>query len=134
MENPSLRFSASRSENRSFRNAQAGRCHAENGMPHSEIHTTLLAREVLHGVGARGRSEIPIVAVNCSRLPLSSRRIREKRRKTKKSEEKQRKAKGKIPLTASTPTPLRTSQLTFSLLISDDFWVFLSFLSDRSVF
>ena len=38
----------------------------------------------------RGRSEIPIFAVNCS---LSSERIREKRRKTKKSEEKRRKAK-----------------------------------------
>ena len=52
-------------------------------------------REVLHGVGADGVVKFPIFAVKCSRLPLSSRRIREKRRKKKprKSEETRRKRK-----------------------------------------
>ena len=42
----------------------------------------------------RGRREIPHFAVDCSHLPFSSRRIREKRRKTKKkSEENKEKRK-----------------------------------------
>ena len=45
-------------------------------------------REVLHGVGADGVGvKFPIFAVNCSHLPLSSRRVREKRRTAKKNEE-----------------------------------------------
>ena len=85
------------------------------------------------GSFARGRcrqgwSEIPHFAVNCGRLPLSSRRAREMRRKTKTSEEKQKRSEekqkqnkktndkekrekkrknGKIPPTPSTPTPFR---------------------------
>ena len=35
--------------------------------------------------------KFPNFAVNCSRLPLSSRRIREKRKKTKKNEEQRKK-------------------------------------------
>ena len=64
----------------------------------------------------RGRSEIPIFAVNCCCLPLSFRRSREKRRKRGKMRKKRVKKwekcvkKGKITLTPSTPTPLRTSQ------------------------
>ena len=52
--------------------------------PHSE---SLLSefREVLHGVGADGVGvKFPIFAVNFCCLPLSFRRRREKRRKTKK--------------------------------------------------
>ena len=89
-------------------------------------------REVAHGVGADGVGvKFPFFAVNCSCSPLSSSRMREKRRKTKKNGEKRRKTKkneekrkktkkrrktkknvknGKIPPTPSTPTPLRTSQ------------------------
>ena len=56
----------------------------------------IVSWEVLHGVGADGvRVRFPILAVNCSRLPVPSRKIREKRRKTKKSEEKRRKTKKK---------------------------------------
>ena len=73
-------------------------------------------REVLLGVGADGvGAKFPIFAVNCSRLPSSSRRMRERRRKkTKKNQEEKRskaKKKGRIPLTPSTPTPSRTSQI-----------------------
>ena len=51
-----------------------------------------LFREVLDGVGAdRVGVKFPIFAVNCSRLPLSSRSIREKRKKKPKSEEKREK-------------------------------------------
>ena len=66
-----------------------------------ERHPALQDREVWHGVGAdRVGVKFPMFAVNCSRFPLSSERIRQKRRKTKKkrrktkkSEEKRRKAK-----------------------------------------
>ena len=58
----------------------------------------------------------PFYAANCSRSPLSSERIREKRRKTKKRktnkkpQKTRRKEKGKFHPTPSTPTPLRTSK------------------------
>ena len=73
-------------------------------------------REVPNGVGADGVGvKFPIFPVNCSRLPLfqENRQKTKKNKKKRKSEEKRRKTKkkGKIPLTPSTPTPLRTSQL-----------------------
>ena len=50
------------------------------------------SREVAHGVGADGVGvKFPIFAVNCSCSPLSTSRMRQKRRKTKKNEEKRRK-------------------------------------------
>ena len=76
-------------------------------------------RKVLHGVGADGVGvKFAIFAVNCSRLPLPSGRIREKRRKTKQKRRETKKSKqkknrrktkkrGKIPQTPSTSTPLR---------------------------
>ena len=52
-----------------------------------------IVREVLHGVGADGVGvKFPILAVNCSLLPLSSERIREKRRKTYKRKRKTKKS------------------------------------------
>ena len=56
----------------------------------------------------KGRSEIPHCCSNCCHLPLSSRRVREKKAK---------KRRNKNPPTPSTPTPLRTSQMLGQLLV-----------------
>ena len=62
-------------------------------VPKSDQKAHKKSRKVLNGVGADGVGvKVPMFAVNWSRLPLSSRRTREKQRK---KEEKQRKAKKK---------------------------------------
>ena len=68
------------------------RIHAQN-CRHS---LTNLRRDVLHGVDPDGVGvKFPMFAINCSRLPLSTSRMREKRRKktqrkTKKNEKKKK--------------------------------------------
>ena len=104
-------------------------CLHRTSCPHNMVHGS--TREASHGVGADGVGvKFLIFAVNCSRLPLSSWRMRGKRRKTKKGEgkhqklEKRKKSekseekppkKKKIPQTPSTLTPIRTSQSTAML-------------------